>query len=237
MLDGGQEMRGKVFINYRRSDSPGTAGRLYDRLVAVLPAKNLFMDVDNIEPGHDFVKLLDEQVAQCDVFLAIIGPDWLSAINREGQRRIDNPNDFVRIEISSALKRREVSVIPVLVDGAEMPGEASLPESLHSLTNLHAIEVSNTRFNIDAGRLVRAIKASFPWRIKLVRAGFAIARPAAVVASLFGFYFTAMSIHEAIRNGSIQTAYGLETLIRPSAKEWAEFTPIDLDTPMALTAC
>ena len=88
-------MAGKIFINYRRDDSGATAGRLHDRLAQTFGRENLFMDVDHIPAGVDFVDYLPSQVAACDVFLAVIGPNWLDAKDDDGRRRFDNPNDYV----------------------------------------------------------------------------------------------------------------------------------------------
>ena len=110
-------MSGTIFINYRREDEPGFAGRLYDRLEAAFTAEKIFMDVDSIDPGLDFVAVLDGQVAECAVFLAVIGQGWLNSRDKHGQRRLDNPADFVRIEIEAALRRGK-RVIPVLVNDA-----------------------------------------------------------------------------------------------------------------------
>ena len=102
---------GAIFINYRRGDDPGFAGRLFDRLQQSFAADQLFMDVDNIDPGLDFIDILEDQVASCDVLLAIIGRSWLDAIDNDGQRRIDHPADCVCIEIESAIRLGE-RVIP-----------------------------------------------------------------------------------------------------------------------------
>src|SRR5215469_4681140 len=125
-------MAGKIFINYRRDDSPGTAGRLHDRLAQTFGRNNLFMDVDHIPAGVDFVEYLHSQVAACRVFLAVIGRNWLDAKDDDGRRRLDNPDDFVAIEIAAALSR-DIRVIPVLVDGALMPKARDLPEPLKPL--------------------------------------------------------------------------------------------------------
>jgi hypothetical protein len=101
-------MSGKIFINYRRGDDPGNTGRLFDQLQDVFPRDRLFMDVDSIPPGRDFVRVLDEQVAQSDVLLAVIGKGWLDARDQHGVRRLDKPDDFVRIEIESALKQNKL---------------------------------------------------------------------------------------------------------------------------------
>ena len=92
-------MTGRIFINYRRGDDQAAAGRLYDRLLQHFDREQLFMDVDAIEPGVDFVKSLDEQVAACIAFIAVIGPRWLNARNNDGNPRLDNPTDYVRVEI------------------------------------------------------------------------------------------------------------------------------------------
>src|SRR5262245_32927061 len=120
-------MTGKIFINYRRGDDPGNTGRLFDQLEDVFPREQLFMDVDSIPPGRDFVRALEEQVAECDVLLAIIGKGWLDARDDAGVRRLDKPDDFVRIEIESALKQDKL-VIPVLVQDARMPRAEELPD-------------------------------------------------------------------------------------------------------------
>jgi len=89
-----------IFINYRRDDAPGVAGRLYDHLARKFSRGSLFIDVDAIKPGLDFVKQLDSQVSQCDALLAIIGPHWLTAADSKGKRRLDDTHDYVRIEIA-----------------------------------------------------------------------------------------------------------------------------------------
>ncbi|HMK42344.1 MAG TPA: toll/interleukin-1 receptor domain-containing protein [Methyloceanibacter sp.] len=150
-----------IFINYRRDDAPGVAGRLYDHLARSFSHGEIFIDVDAIKPGLDFVKQLDAQVSQCDVLLAIIGPHWLNAVDDKGRRRLEGDHDYVRIEIASALKR-DIPVIPVLIDGASMPSEAELPEDLASLARRHALELRHTRFASDAEAIVAALRAALP---------------------------------------------------------------------------
>jgi hypothetical protein len=150
-----------IFINYRRDDAPGVAGRLYDHLARKFTRGRLFIDVDAIKPGLDFVKQLDTQVSQCDALLAVIGPHWLTATDNKGKRRLDDPHDYVRIEIASALKR-DIPVIPVLIDGAEMPAEADLPEDLAPLARRHALELRHTRFASDADAIVSALHTVLP---------------------------------------------------------------------------
>ncbi len=158
-----------IFISYRRGDSIATAGRIRDRLVQQYGRPRVFVDVDDIPHGRDFVKVLQDKVAECGVLLAIIGPSWTTALDDKGNRRIDDPHDFVGIEIGSALKRGEIAVIPVLVDGAKMPVAEELPDHLKPLARRNAIELRNTQFGTDAERLIRSIDAAtgggrgFPW--------------------------------------------------------------------------
>jgi TIR domain len=150
-------MGGKIFINYRRDDAIGTAGRLHDRLAQTFGPNNLFMDVDHIPAGVDFVDYLNSQVAACDVFLAVIGPNWLNAKDDRGRRRFDNPDDYVSIEIAAALARN-IRVIPVLVDGARTPKADKLPDLVKPLVRRHAVELRNTQFGRDAEALANKIR-------------------------------------------------------------------------------
>ena len=150
-------MAGKIFINYRRGDDPGFAGRLFDRLEEAFTADRIFIDIDNIEPGLDFVRVLEDQVDRCDVLLAVIGPNWLTAKDENGARRLDNPNDFVRIEIESGLKLGK-RIIPVLVNNADMPRTEHLPESLQPLSRRNAVRLTHERFRADAQGLVKQLE-------------------------------------------------------------------------------
>jgi TIR domain/PAN domain len=150
-------MAGKIFINYRRDDSISTAGRLHDRLAQRFGRKNLFMDVDHIPAGVDFVDYLHSQVAACDVFLAVIGPNWLDVRDDSGRRRFDDPDDFVTIEIAAALARN-IRVIPVLVDGARTPKADKLPDSVKPLVRRNAVELRNTYFGRDAETLANSVR-------------------------------------------------------------------------------
>lgn len=149
-------MGNPIFISYRRDDTEGEAGRLFDDLTREFESKNVFMDVAGIRPGVDFVKAIEENVADCGVLLAIIGPAWATIANSTGQRRLDDPNDFVVLEIASALKR-EVPVIPVLVHGAKMPAPDQLPESLKSFSYRNSVELSHARWNSDVQLLIEAL--------------------------------------------------------------------------------
>jgi tetratricopeptide (TPR) repeat protein len=153
-------MAGKIFINYRRDDSIGMAGRLHDRLAQTFGRKNIFMDVDHIPVGSDFVTYLNNQVAECDVVLVVIGSHWVKAKDKSGQRRLHQVDDFVAIEIAAALARG-IRVIPILVDGARMPKASELPESLKPLVRRQAAEVRHAHFGQDAETLVARMNEAF----------------------------------------------------------------------------
>ena len=150
-------MTGKIFINYRRGDDPQAAGRLFDRLQDVFEPEQLFLDVDNIAPGLDFMRVLDERVAECDVVLAVIGKGWIDARDAAGARRLDDPDDFVRIEITSALNQGK-RVIPVLIGDTPMPHPEQLPEALRPLARRNAVRLTHERFRADTQGLVKALE-------------------------------------------------------------------------------
>ncbi len=150
-------MDGQIFISYRRDDSSSAAGRIYDRLDSRFAANHIFYDVDNLDLGVDFVEEIEKSVGSCDVLIAVIGKHWLMSSDEEGRRRLDDPEDFVRIEIATALKRG-VRVIPVLVDGASMPRPGDLPDDLKPLVRRNALDVSHTRFTGDCARLIAALE-------------------------------------------------------------------------------
>jgi hypothetical protein len=150
-------MTGKIFINYRRGDDAGHTGRLFDRLQDVFPPEQLFLDVDNIAPGLDFVRVLNERVAECDIVLAVIGKGWLDSRDAAGNRRLEDTGDFVRIEITSALNQGK-RVIPVLVGDAQMPHPEDLPEALRPLTRRNAVRLTHERFRADTQGLIKAIQ-------------------------------------------------------------------------------
>jgi TIR domain len=153
--------KASIFINYRRDDTAAVAGRIFDRLLVDFDRDELFIDVDAIAPGQDFVKALEHRVAKCNAFVAVIGRGWAEAAEADGQLRLHDPRDYVRIELEAALARG-VPVIPVLVDGAKMPKEAQLPESLKALTRRQAVELSHSRFASDAGTLTEALLHNSP---------------------------------------------------------------------------
>lgn len=148
---------GAIFISYRREDSEGQSGRLFEDLCDRFGADAVFMDVVGIEPGQDFRAVIDTKVAACSVLLSIIGRHWLSARDAAGQRRIDDTADFVRLETASALQRG-VTVIPVLVQGARMPTAADLPADLRDLAFRNAVELSHARWSSDLSLLLASLQ-------------------------------------------------------------------------------
>lgn len=151
----------KVFISYRRSDAGFATDRLYEELKRHVadPTENIFLDIDAIPPGLDFVDHIAGKVAQCDVLLAVIGPHWLTAKDEQGRRRIEQDDDFVRIEIASALAR-DVRVVPVLLDAEPMPTAAALPPDIQALARRQGVRVSRERFAEDVGKLAAELGLS-----------------------------------------------------------------------------
>jgi hypothetical protein len=150
-----------IFISYRRSDAEGWAGRLYDSLKNTLAAgrvggPKMFRDIEDIPPGVEFDTYITEAVGSCDVLLALIGPRWLEASD-SGRRRLDDPHDFTRMEIATAL-RRDVMVIPVLVGQARMPQATDLPDDLKDLSRRQAYELTDSRWAHDSRQLAKVIR-------------------------------------------------------------------------------
>ena len=146
-----------VFISYRREDSAGHTGRLFDRLRARLGHDRVFMDITGIEAGVDFVDTIERAIGSCDVLLAVIGPEWLSCTDVRGRRRLEDESDLIRIEISAALTRK-VRVIPVLIAGAAMPAVQDLPDDLKPLARRQAAELRDTRWDADTNDLVAVLE-------------------------------------------------------------------------------
>jgi hypothetical protein len=151
------EESSKIFISYRREDSSGYAGRLNDALSQHFGRDRVFMDVDSIGIGVDFVEVVENAVGSCKILIALIGKDWLDVTDKKGRRRLDNPQDLVRVEIETALKRG-IKVIPATVQDALMPSEDVLPESLVKLSRRNAIELSDSRWKYDVERLLETLE-------------------------------------------------------------------------------
>lgn len=130
----------KIFISYRRDDSAYIAGIIYEKLEQHFGANSVFFDINSIPLGIDFRKHISGKAGECNILLAIIGDNWINAADNQGERRLDDPADFVRLEIESALDR-DIPVIPVLVGNAHMPAMIELPSSLQGLAFRNAAEV------------------------------------------------------------------------------------------------
>jgi DNA polymerase III delta prime subunit len=151
----------RVFINYRREDCAAVAGRLYDRLNQRFGATNVFRDIDAIDAGAQFAGVIAERIRMCDALIALIGKNWLDARDVEGRRRLDQPRDFVAVEISEALAQGKL-VIPALIEGAPMPTREALPPHMASLADRQAIPIGDSRFDYDVGRLIGVIEKVIP---------------------------------------------------------------------------
>ncbi len=143
-----------IFISYRVSDTAGETGRLVDTLKQYFSDEQIFVDIEKIEPGVDFTVAISRSLELCDVLLAIIGPNWQGLNTTTNKSRIFNDDDWVRIEISTALKRN-IRVVPVLVDGGTLPSEDQLPDDLKPLVRRQAYEISNKRWKYDTEQLIR----------------------------------------------------------------------------------
>jgi hypothetical protein len=147
----------RIFLSYRREDASGHAGRLYDALAARFGDENVFIDVDTIDPGVDFAEAITRAVAGCDALIALIGREWLIATDEEGRRRLDDPQDFVRLELEAALER-EVVVIPAYVQEAEPPRADRLPASLAPLARRQGAELRDVGWRDDVRRLISRLE-------------------------------------------------------------------------------
>ncbi len=144
-----------IFVSYRREDTEGEAGRLFDALVERFGKANVFFDVAAIRKGYDFRQAIDSSVSKCGVLLAIIGKHWIDQTGDNGNRRLDDPSDYVRLEIASALQRADpVPVIPVLVHGAKMPSSSQLPDDLKPLSYRNGTGLTHDRWHSDLQLLI-----------------------------------------------------------------------------------
>lgn len=179
-----------IFVSYRRADSRHFAGRLRDRLIERFGSNAVFMDVDTIRPGANFVSAIEQAVDACEIMLVVIGPAWLS-IGQDGKRRIDDPGDYVAMEIAAAL-RRSIPILPVLIDGASMPARTNLPPVLAGLATYNAVRIDHESFDRDTSRVVdataQALRERRPSRINpVVLAGTAVLAVVLVVSLIAAY--------------------------------------------------
>ncbi|MGH9280678.1 MAG: TIR domain-containing protein [Acidimicrobiales bacterium] len=152
-----------IFISYRRDDASGYAGRLHDSLEEHFGPGRLFRDIDSLTPGAEYRSVIDERLESCRAVLALIGPRWLTAADSMGRRRLDDPNDVLRLELVQAVNR-SVLVIPVLIDGADMPAEADLPLGLRPLAGRNAMELTDSHWDADVALLARTLQSALDER-------------------------------------------------------------------------
>ena len=216
----------RIFISYRRDDSAGYAGRLADALEQRFGAGNVFRDVDDIAPGEDFVQRLHAALAECDLMIPVIGPLWLSSADAQGKHRLDDPEDYVRLEIGTALQRG-LRVIPVLVDGAGMPRADDLPKAISALPRRQALMLTDGTWDRDVERLCQAlgggsnsapnadVEAGRPRRIRrsLVLATFGVVALTAVGAGAW------LALRPPDLSGRWQSPDGSQWLVRQSGRE------------------
>ena len=194
-----------VFISYRREDASGFAGRLHDCLTERFGADRVFRDIDSIEPGADFPERIASSLTSCGAFVVVIGREWL--VDRSGTRRLDNPQDWVRVELQAALDRDDVLVVPVLVEDASMPKAADLPEPLAPLPRLNAMSISDSRWDYDVERLTDLIdEATSSRRERLVRR----LKPRSAIGAAARVLVTAAVV--------VGLVWGVLPLLRPSGE-------------------
>jgi hypothetical protein len=202
-----------VFISYRRDDSGGYAGRLFDILSVHFGKENTYMDLDTIQGGDNYATVIEDKVGECDALLAVIGERWLTCVGADGSRRLDMAHDYVRMEIAKALERG-VRVIPVLVSGAKMPHQPDLPDDLRLLALHQAMDLRDAHFHTDADQLMDVLKQTVPSitsRPRKVRANrFAVAAwcvlaAAVIVVGGLVFWHAKLAAHPdpAAQQGSV----------------------------------
>jgi tetratricopeptide (TPR) repeat protein len=157
-LPGHHERPPRIFMSYRRSDTSGFAGRLYEDLSHHFGSQRIFRDIENIEPGVDFASAVQDAVRESGVLLVLIGRDWLNCADSAGRRRLDDPDDLVRLEVAGALGI-ELAIIPVLVEKARIPVVEELPEPLADLVRHNTIELDEVRWSSDVSRLIARLEA------------------------------------------------------------------------------
>lgn len=146
-----------IFVSYRRQDTQSATGRLCDKLQEHFDATQVFHDIESIEPGENFAATIAAKVSASSVVLVMIGPRWLDATGSDGRARLEDPDDYVRLEVATAFRRR-IRVIPVLVEGAAMPEASALPDDMRALVQHQAHEISEQRWLYDSDRLVHELE-------------------------------------------------------------------------------
>jgi hypothetical protein len=208
----------KVFISYRRQGTAMHAGRLYDAMAARFGDHNVFMDLE-MAPGVDFVERITTAVGACRALLVVIGPEWIGTSDgtASGAQRLADPDDFVRLEVETALRVADVTVIPVLVAGARMPDSDELPESLRPLARRNAIELSDLRWRYDCGRLMSALDELLGEQAPRVTSAYSVTPPAPPSRALLPLWIEGVAV--AVGAGMLARALGDPIRAAAGAKE------------------
>lgn len=152
----------KIFISHRHSDTQSDCHRIKSDLQKIFGKDQVFLDIENLEPGIRFAEAIERTLKQSKVVLVVIGPDWLNVTNEKGEKRLFDPKDWVRREIAASLESPDTRVIPVLVKNAEIPDEADLPDDLKALTQLQVAEITTKRWDYDLGELAKVLEKLVP---------------------------------------------------------------------------
>jgi hypothetical protein len=225
----------KLFISYRRSDTQMVAGRLREALAKHCGDQAIFRDKDSIAPGEDWTKAIDEGLSGGVVVLALIGPNWATARDAEGNRRLDDPMDWNRVELERAFARNG-RVIPLLVDDAKMPAASELPEGLKPLARSNALKLRDDDWDFDLERLVRTLDVRNAWT--RLRLPVALAALTAIVAGGTGYWFLHSEEGEADRPSPganrASSTYRSDIVFKLAQEQEQALGVLDTDKPKAI---
>ena len=215
----------RIFISYRRRETAGHAGRLYDKLSEHFGADRVFMDL-TMEPGVDFAETINDAVGACGALVALIGDEWTTVTDASGRRRIDDPADVHRLEIEAALDR-QVLLIPALVQDAEMPTVDDLPDALDPLVRRHAVELSDQRWDYDVNRLIGVLERALQEGGVGRRATTRVRRLAFRYRGRAGFVAGVLATLVVVGTALAATGYFDSPLLRVTSFEYAPPPPGD----------
>ena len=204
-----------IFISYRRGGTRADTGRLYDRLSAHFGDDSVFMDINDIAPGENFTERLETTLASCDVMLVMISSHWIEACSEDGKPRLGSAGDFVTLEVQQALNR-DIHLIPILVDGAEMPAAQQLPAELSALAQHQAMDISDQRFHQDVDTLIAAIEHYYPPVVRKSFRWFYLAVGVALLlfSALFWFFMPAKTLSLRNEPATLTTSEASASLVK-----------------------
>jgi hypothetical protein len=206
----------RIFISYRRSDSSGHAGRLYDYLKSYFGGERIFFDVDTIKPGTNFEQRINSELDNSEAMLVLIGDQWLESKDKEGNRRLDHPHDYVRFEVETALNKN-ISVIPILLQGTHMPPRNVLPDTLQDLSRRNAIRLNDDHWYSDckllAGILKNVLKVSRSVKERKIRRYRLVVFVLSALVTLLTILFQFYSFENSILQFVLGPLLGLSVII------------------------